>query len=80
MQSKSMAQKKESFKELEFPDEKQQEINKLVDERRQINKKLKKEKKDGNLLCVHTNGREYNFNKFTLLEQFYYDIPSVKLQ
>ena len=38
-----------------------------------MNKKLEKEKKDG------TNGREYNFNKFSLLEQFYYDILSGKV-
>ena len=63
-----MMKKKESFKELESLDEKQQEINKLVDELRQINNKLEKEKKDSNHLCVHTNGREYNFNKFTLLK------------
>ena len=42
--------------------------------------KLKKEKNDGNLLCEHANGREHNFNKFTLLEQFYYDILRVKLR
>ena len=76
---KNYGSKKESFKKLEFPDEKQQEINKLVDELRQINKKLENDKKDGNLLCVHTNGREYNYNKFTLLEQFYYDILSGKV-
>ena len=28
---------------------------------------------------MHTNGREYNFNKFTLLKQFYYDILSGKV-
>ena len=42
--------------------------------------KLKKEKNDGNLLCEHAIGREHNFNKFTLLEQFYYDILRVKLR
>ena len=51
----------------------------MVDEFRQINKKLEKEKKDGNLLCVHTNEREYNFNKFTLLKHFYYGIISGKV-
>ena len=51
----------------------------MVDEFTQINKKLEKEKQDGNLLCVHTNGREYNFHKFTLLEQFCYDILSGKV-
>ena len=40
---------------------------------------MKKKKKDSNLLCVHTNGREYNFNKLKLLEQCYYDIPSGKV-
>ena len=40
---------------------------------------MKKKKKDGNLLCVHKNGREYNFNKFPLLEQFYDDILSGKV-
>ena len=54
---KNYGSKKESFKELAFPDEKQQEINKLADELRQINKKLENEKKDGNILCAHTNGR-----------------------
>ena len=42
---KNYGLKNGSFKELEFPDEKQQERNKLVDELRQINKKLEKEKK-----------------------------------
>ena len=55
----------------------------MVDELRQTNKKhekkKKKKKKNGNLLCVHINGREYNFTKFTLLEQFYHDILSGKV-
>ena len=68
--------RKELFKELESLDEKQQQKkeNKLVHKLRQINNKIETEKKDVNLLCVHRNGREYNFNKFTLLERFYYDI------
>ena len=35
-------------------------------------------KRNGNFLCVHTNGKRYDFNKFTTLEQLYYDILSGK--
>ena len=44
MQSKIMTKK--IIKELEFPDEKQQEINKLVDELRQITEKLERKTKN----------------------------------
>ena len=44
-----------------------------------MNIKLKTEKKNGNLLCVHTNGRKYDFSRFTMIEQFYYDILSGKI-
>ena len=37
---------KKIIKELEFPDEKQQEINKLVDELRQITEKLERKTKN----------------------------------
>ena len=36
--------------------------------------KLNKEMKSIKLLCVHTNGTEYNFNDFTKPGQFSYDI------
>ena len=43
-----------------------------------MNAILNKEKRDGNLLCVHTNERRYDFNKFTMLEQFFDNIISGK--
>ena len=52
---KNYGAKKESFKELEFLDEKQQEREKLSVELRQISKELEEEKEKGNLLCVHIN-------------------------
>ena len=75
---KNYVAKKESFKELEFLDEKQQEREKLSVELRQISKELEEEKEKGNLLCVHINGEPYDFNKFPLLEQLYHDIISGK--
>ena len=52
---KNYGAEKESFKELEFFDEKQQERNTLVDELRQINKKLEKEKNGWqSLMCACT--------------------------
>ena len=69
---------KKSFKQLEYFDGKQQQRDELTDELRQANKKSKKEKTNGNFLCVHTNGRRYDFNRFATLEQLYYDIFSGK--
>ena len=76
---KNYVAKKESFKELEFLDEKQQEKEKLSVELRKINGELEKEKEKDNLLSVHTSGEPYDFNKFTLLEQFYHNIISRKI-
>ena len=70
---KNYGAEKESLKELEFADEKQQQI---------LDKQIRnlKEKQESNILCVHTNGEEYDYNKFALLEQFYYDLISGKVK
>ena len=44
-----------------------------------MNTKFNKEKRDGSLLCGYTNGREYDFSKFTMLKQFHYYIISGKI-
>ena len=49
-----------------------QKRNKLSSRLNQIKKEINKVK----LLCVLTNGTQYNFNKFTSLEQFCYEISS----
>ena len=71
---KNYSTKKKSFKELEFSSEmnKKNEVFAELDQ-------LREEIKRGNLLCVYTNGTEYNFSNFKLLEQFYYDIVSGRI-
>ena len=76
---KNYGAKKESLNGLEFLDEKQQEREKLSIELRKMIMEIEKEKEKGNLLCVHTNGEVHDFNKFTLLEQFYHNIISGKV-
>ena len=61
---KSYSTKKESFKRLEFSSEEDQKRNKVVDTLTKMSREIDHDK----LLCLHTDGTEYNFNKFGRLE------------
>ena len=51
-------------KELKLSDEKNQRVTKLINKIKKANEKVDYKK----LLCVHSNGRPYNFNGFTKIE------------
>ena len=52
-------------KKIEFDGEKNQEAKELVDEIKQISRKNKNKK----FVCFHSNGTQYNFNKFRDIKQ-----------
>ena len=68
--------KKVSFKELEFPGEKNQKKRKLSGELHEINEYFR----DKKLLCMDTDGREYNFNNIPHWNSFTMLLKLVTLQ
>ena len=57
-------------RKIEFDSEKNQEAKQLADEVKEISRKHKSKK----LVCFHSNGTPYNFNKFRDIKQLGNDI------